>query len=323
MSYNELRWHPLLEEWIIVASAREKRPWRPKNYCPFCPGSEETGYNWEVLTLDNKFPALVKNPKVSRESYDIYKVREGYGYCKVLIETPQHEGDLCDLSIEQLVKVINEFIKNYEELGADPKIKCVMEFRNKGEEIGVSLTHPHSQIYALPFIPSRIRKELESAKKFYMNNKECLFCHIANLELKEKIRVIYKNDSFIAFVPFFAMWPYEVHVYPLRHFEAINKLKENEKRDLAKVLKIVTYAYNKLFNRSMPYMMVFHQAPTDGNKYDYYHFHVEFYPILRSKNKLKYAAGIEWGAGTFTYDGLPEERAKQLKELIEKIKDTY
>jgi len=318
MSVNELRYNPLLREWIIVSSGREKRPWRPKGYCPFCPGTEETGAGWEVLVLDNRFPALTQKAKVSRKSKSIYRVKPGYGYCKVLVETPEHEGDLCDLSIAQLVKVIDAFAKEYEVLGKDPKIKCVMEFRNKGEAIGVSLSHPHSQIYALPFIPARIKRELESARLFNRRKNKCLFCHVLELELKEGERIIYDNNSFVAFVPFFAMWPLEVHVYPRRHVQAVPQLSKPEKVDLAKCLKVTTYAYNKVFEQDMPYMMIFHQAPTDGKDYSYYHFHVEFYPILRDKDKLKYAAGIEWGAGTFTYDGLPENNAAKLRRIITK-----
>ncbi|RLE76531.1 MAG: galactose-1-phosphate uridylyltransferase [Thermoprotei archaeon] len=313
---NELRWNPLLREWIIVSSGRERRPWRPKGYCPFCPGAEETGYGWDVLVLDNKFPALVREPRTSRRSRGVYRVRGAYGYCKVLVETPQHEGDLCDLSLSQLVKVIDKFAEVYEELGRDPGVRCVMEFRNKGEAIGVSLTHPHSQIYALPFIPTRVRRELRSARSFARRRGECLFCHILKLELKEGVRVVYENEGFVAFVPFFAMWPLEVHVYPRRHVQSLPQLTGGERLDLAKCLKVVTYAYNRVFDQDMPYMMVLHQAPTDGRDYSYYHMHLEFYPILRDRGKLKYAAGIEWGAGTFTYDGLPEANAARLREAL-------
>jgi len=316
MSINEIRWNPLLREWIIVSSRREKRPWRPKGYCPFCPGTEETGTNWDVLVLDNRFPALTQNARVSRKSKGIYRVKPGYGYCKVLVETPQHKGDLCDLSISQLVKVLDKFAEEYETLGRDPRVKCVMEFRNKGEAIGVSLPHPHSQIYALPFIPTRIKRELRSAKLFKKRKGICLFCQILKNEIEEKRRVVYENNSFVAFVPFFAMWPLEVHIYPKRHMQTISQLNQSEKIDLAKCLKVVTYAYNKVFEQDMPYIMVFHQSPTDGKDYNFYHFHVEFYPILRDKGKLKYAAGIEWGAGTFTYDGLPENNATKLRQVI-------
>ncbi|RLE92859.1 MAG: galactose-1-phosphate uridylyltransferase [Thermoprotei archaeon] len=315
---NELRWNPVLGAWIIVAAKRQKRPWRPKDYCPFCPGAEETGYGWEVLALPNKFPALRPDAKPSLKSEDIYKVRPGYGYCEVIVETPKHEGDLCDLTLENLKKVIDLYAERYEKLGSDPKIKYVFEFRNKGALIGVSLTHPHSQLYALPFIPPRIRRELVQAKKFYKRRKKCLFCHIIDLEKKAEVRLLYENEDFILFMPFFAMWPYETHIYSKRHLQNILQLTEKERYSLADVLKVCTKMYNSLFGFDLPYIMAIHQSPTDGKEYPYYHFHIEFYPLHRDAKKIKYAAGIEWGTWTFTYDGLPEERAQQLRQALHK-----
>jgi len=314
---NELRWNPILGEWIIVAAKREKRPWRP-NYCPFCPGSEETGEGWRVLVLPNRYPALGVDAEVATSSKDIYCVKPGYGYCEVVIETPMHEGDLCDLSLEHLKEVIDAFSQRYVELGRDPKIKYVFEFRNKGAAIGVSLHHPHSQIYALPFIPPRVKRELDNSRKFYKKNGRCLFCRILELEYESKSRILYENADFTVFLPFFAMWPYEVHVYPRRHVQNLPMLTEEERYSLADALKVITKAYNMLFDMNLPYIMAVHQSPTDGGEYKYYHLHIEFYPPNRDANKLKYAAGIEWGAGVFTYDGLPEERAMQLKKAVNK-----
>jgi len=310
---NELRWNPVLGEWIIVASKREKRPWRPEK-CPFCPGSDETVYGWDVQVLPNRFPALKKNPKTRVKGSDIYKVRPGYGYCEIVVETPVHTGDLCDIPIDNLKKVIDVFSDRYIVLGLDERIKYVYEFRNKGKVIGVSLHHPHSQIYALPFIPPKIKRELREAKRFWKNRGKCLFCHIVSIEKRERIRIVYENKHFILFIPFFAMWPYEMHIYSKKHVQSIDMFNGEERYYLADILKIATKTYNLLFDFSLPYIMAIHQKPTDGKKYEYYHFHIEFYPPHRDKDKLKYPAGIERGTGTFTYDGLPEERAKYLKE---------
>lgn len=311
-SYNELRWNPLLGCWVIVSSQRSKRPWRQVERCPFCPGSDETGFGWDVLLLDNKFPALRREARVSQESRDIYLVREAYGSAKVVVETPEHEGDLDSIPFENLVKYIETLRSVTEKECMDEKIQYVLPFRNKGEVIGVSLTHPHSQVYVLPFIPPRVAREIEMQKKFIEEHGECLICHITKLERDGKERVIYENRDFVAVLPFFAMWPYEVHIYPLRHFGSLKELKKEEEKTLADAIRFVVATYNSLFGFSLPYMMILHQAPCRGDVD--FHFHVEFYPVHRSQDKLKYPAGIEWGGWVFTYDDLPEERARELKE---------
>ena len=316
---NELRYNPLLGRWIIIAAERERRPWRP-NTCPFCPGSEEIGHEADVVTLPNKYPALTINPKTSRKSMDILRVKEGYGYCKVVVETSLHEGDLCDIGLDNVIKYLKELIRQHKEISSDPKIKYIFPFRNKGSEIGVSLHHPHSQIYAFPFIPLRIEREIECMRNFWKERKRCLLCHIIDLELKLDERVIYHGDNFIALVPFYAEWPYEVHIYPKRHVKYLMELREDEIRELSKLLQLVTRAYNKLFDRPFPYILSYHQAPVNSGDYPFYHMHLEFYPPLRSRDKLKYTAGVERGTWTFTYDGLPEERALELKRVIEEEK---
>ncbi|RLE98133.1 MAG: galactose-1-phosphate uridylyltransferase [Thermoprotei archaeon] len=314
--YNELRWNPLLGSWIIVSSGRKRRPWR-RGECPFCPGSPETGYGWEVLTLDNRYPALRPDAKISRESNDVYKVEPGYGYCKVVVETPMHEGDLCDIPLETLVKYLRELARVTEELCKDASIQYVIPFRNKGEEIGVSLTHPHSQVYALPFIPPRVAVEMRNMEKYWRDKGECLLCHILRLEREEGSRLLYVNKGFTAFLPFFAMWPYEVHIYANRHVGKLAELSSEELLDLADSLKVVTAMYNNLFGFSLPYMLIFHQRPCKVEA-EYFHLHLEFYPVHREKDKLKYAAGIEWGAWTFTYDALPEEKACELRAALKR-----
>lgn len=311
---NELRWNPILHEWIIVSSGRSRRPWRPAGYCPFCPGGEETGEGWDILVLENRFPALRVDAVKQSESKGLYRARRGYGRCLVIVETPRHEGDLCDLDVEHLKKYLDVLVDIYLRIGSDPLIKCVIEFRNRGAAVGVSLTHPHSQVYALPFIPSRIRRELRSAVDYWRRKGKCLFCEIVRLEREDGSRIVFENQHVAAFVPFFAMWPFEVHLYPVRHVRDISETTDEERFSIAEALKTITRAYNRLFNKEMPYMMILHQRPTDGGEYKYYHFHVEFYPIMRDNGKIKYAAGIEWGAGTFTYDGLPENNAARLRE---------
>lgn len=312
--YNELRWNPLLGSWVIVSSKRASRPWRRVETCPFCPGSEETGVGWDVIVLDNKFPALSPEATVSRESRGIYRVEKAYGYAKVVVETPEHEGDLDSIRFPNIVKYIETLVSLTEQYCRDPKIEYVFPFRNKGEVIGVSLTHPHSQVYVLPFVPPRVKREYDMMMKHREEHGTCLICDILKEEEAERERLLYVNNDFTAFLPFFAMWPYEVHVYPKRHVESLTDLSSKEVESLADTIRVVVGGYNRLFGFSLPYMMVFHQGPCRDR--EGFHMHVEFYPVHRSQDKLKYPAGIEWGAWVFTYDALPEEKARELREAM-------
>ena len=201
-------------------------------------------------------------------------------------------------------------------LGKKEFIKYVLIFENKGKEIGVTLSHPHGQIYAFPYIPPVALEELRSSQKFYRKNKKCLHCEIIKKELEDKERIVIENKDFVAFIPFYARWPYEVHIYCLRHLGSLCELDDREVTSLSKIIKELVNRYNKLFNFRMPYVMIVHQIPTDGKDYPYYHLHFEFCPPYRTKNKLKYMAGCELGAGTFINDTLPEEKAAELRSII-------
>ncbi|MEM1719479.1 MAG: galactose-1-phosphate uridylyltransferase [Desulfurococcaceae archaeon] len=322
---HEIRWNPLIKQWIIVAEHRSMRPWRPEEKreafkCPFCPGAPELAYleSWNTVSLPNKYPALLESPpSPSREELKSLKAGKAKGECRVVIETPEHEGDLHTLSLEHAVKVIELFKEEYVKLSSRSYVRYVAIFRNKGKEIGVSLTHPHSQIYALPFTPPRIKVELESMREYHESEGRCMICDIAKYELSTGRRTIYENEHYVALLPFYAMWPYEVHVYPKRHINSIKDLSEEECIYLADVLRVVTATYTALLERDAPYIMVFHNPPVKG-RYEHYHFHVEFYQPYREKDKFKHAAGIEWGFWVFTYDGLPEKKAGELREACKK-----
>lgn len=313
---RELRFNPLTGQWIMVSAERKKRPWRPKDFCPFCPGTEETGYGWEVLLLPNRFPMLsFEAPKP--EKVEFYKKARGIGQCSVIVETPEHGlNDLDELSGEQMVRVVELWKEATRTLKENGHIAYLAIFRNKGEEIGVSLHHPHGQLYALPFIPLKARLKVENARRHFKRHGECLFCKILEEERKGG-RVIYENDSFAVFLPFFASWPFELHVYPKRHIQYLTQLDEKESEDLADAIRATTATLNALFDRQMPYTMMIFQAPFKG-RYPFYHLHIEFYPILRDANKVKFAAGIEMGTWEFTYDSVPEENAERLREACKK-----
>jgi UDPglucose--hexose-1-phosphate uridylyltransferase len=193
-------------------------------------------------------------------------------------------------------------------------VEYVFIFENKGKEIGVTLAHPHGQIYAYPYIPPTIERELAGSLAHYEASRECLHCRIIRDEVCDGRRVVAQTGGFVALIPFYARYPYEVHIYARQHREAITDFSRAEQRQLAETLQTILAKYNNLWHRSLPYIMVMHQRPTDGRAYPHYHFHVEFYPPYRTPDKLKYLAGSEAGAGAFINDTHAEEKAQVLRD---------
>lgn len=308
---RELRWNPLLSEWIIVSGGRQERPWR-EAYCPFCPGGPETQGDWNVLSIPNRFPALSPDAPHVFETSPYAKSR-ALGICEVIVETREHEGDFHNMSLRQVSDFIHLLADRTKELASVRYVKHIMPFKNKGALIGVSLAHPHSQLYALPFIPPRIRREIASVRRFKAKHRRNLFDAILESEIEGRSRLIYSNERFTVVLPFFGMWPFETHVYTPMHLRSLADLDERGQLMLADAIRATTATYEEQFGKDCAYIMVFHQAPSKGDYRDY-RLHVEFYTPHITRDRIKYAAGIEWGAGTFTYDGVPEERASVLRK---------
>lgn len=318
---SELRWNPLLGEWVATATHRQERTFLPPaDFCPLCP-TKEGGFptevpehTYDIVVFENQFPSLRTDPlPPSIEGTELYPVRPAQGVCEVVLYSPNHATTLAAEPVEQIYKLVRVWTDRLVALGNLDHVSYVFEFENKGEAIGVTLHHPHGQIYGYPFVPPHIARELEQSQTYQERTRRCLICDIMAQEREDGRRIVAENQSFLAVVPFFARWPYEVHIYSSRHLQALTDMKPVEQRDLASMLKEVLVAFDRLFNISFPYMMVLHQRPVDGGAYDYYHFHIEFYPPLRTAAKLKYLAGSEMGAGLFINDTLAEAKAKELR----------
>lgn len=320
---SELRWHPLLQEWVITATHRQERTFfPPDDYCPLCatkPGGFPTEVpepTYEIVVFENKFPSLLPTPPVPAVDSKPYSpVQPAHGVCEVVLYTPQHDLTLAELPLEQIERLIYVWRDRYEELGARPEVKYVFIFENKGKEIGVTLSHPHGQIYAYPFIPPKLERERKAFQDHHASTGRCLLCDILQDELAEGARLVTQNEGWLAFVPFFARYPYELYLLPKAHRRDLIDLSDAEITQFAQLLKIVLLKYDHLWGFPLPYMMVQHPRPTDGGDYSEWHFHVEFYPPYRTRDKLKYLAGSESGAGTFINDTHPEETARILREV--------
>lgn len=326
---SELRWHPLMGEWVATATHRQDRTFLPPaDFCPLCPTkpggfpTEIPEADYDIVVFENRFPSLKPRPDAPAiEGTDLYKVEPGQGECEVIVYTPNHNSTLATQSVTQIYKLVKVWRDRFADLEARDFVKYVFIFENKGEAIGVTLHHPHGQIYAFPFTPPRIARELEMCSRHFQKTGRNLIADIIAEEQKSGRRIIIENNSFIAVIPFFARYPYETHIYAKRaDCLALTDMSETEERDLAATLKALLTAFDKIFNLSFPYMMVLHGRPSDGANYSHYRFHIEFYPPLRTATKLKYLAGSESGAGLFINDTLAEVKAAELRALVEPVK---
>ena len=190
----ELRWHPLTKDWVMINSARQGRPQMPKDWCPFCPGSGKVPDDYEVYKYDNDFPALSQNPPVPDDvANDFFKVSENYGKCEVILYSPGHTTTLPELTDEHVGKLVDLWCERFEDLSSDEKIKYVFIFENRGELVGVTMPHPHGQIYGYPFVPKKIELEVDSAKEYYEEHKSCIFCDMLKAEKDFEKRIIFEN----------------------------------------------------------------------------------------------------------------------------------
>lgn len=298
----ELRWNPLLATWTMVATNRQNRPHLPKNYNPFAPGQGSIPAKYDVLAYDNDFPTLSQQPsQVSRHQSAVFKSKEAYGKCEVILYSDNPKEQLYDLTDEHVLKLVELWTERFSELSKDKRIKYIFEFENRGEEVGVTIHHPHGQLYAYSWIPKKIEDELANCKQYFKQNGTNLFADLNAAEKKHKHRIIADNKSFLCYIPYFTDYPFGVFIVSKRLKQNFTEFTLTEKKDLAVMLKQLVAAFDKIYNRHFPYMMCIHQNPVNTPKYsdckNYYAFHIEFYPPLRAADKVKWYAGSEMGAG--------------------------
>jgi len=306
-----MRWNPSREEWVTYSSGRKDRTFfPPKKYCPLCPGSDlnyptEIPFkNFEIAVFPNRWASF--NSMGEKIHLKNILTKPSKGECEVVVYSSQHLDTISEMPIERIELLSNVWIDRYKELLKNPNVKYVLPFENRGEECGVTLHHPHGQIYAYPFVPSEIEKEIRAFKKENFINK-------IMLELEEKYYV-YQNDNFVAAVPPFARYAYEVWIVPKNQIEGPWKFNDRQIEDFSKCIQKVVKGYDTFLNKKCPYIMGLHASPelNDNN----FHFHVEFYPPLRHGDKPKILAGSESMAGVFIMDVLPEDSANVLRKFM-------
>jgi UDPglucose--hexose-1-phosphate uridylyltransferase len=311
---HQLRWHALLQQWVVVTTARQDRPQMPANWCPFDPGSGRVPDHYDVYLYPNDFPAFSPDAEPFAPEPALFAETGPRGACDVVLYSPEHTLPPSKLSLETWRKVVDLWTERTRQHSQNPEIDLVAAFENCGEAVGVTMPHPHGQIYAMPFISPLVQKELASAREYADANKgDCLFCQLLREELKDRSRVVVANDHFAAFVPYAARFPAEVWIYARRHVRTLLDLSDEERSSLASVISIMRKKYDNLYGFLMPLMMTVRQAPLQRPKAPY-HLYVLFLPLQRSATKLKYLASIETAYGTFLADTAPEQMAENLRQ---------
>ena len=336
---GELRKDPILERWVIISTERSKRPGggftkvakaieiTDPAKCPFCPGhesmtppeiinlSDPKTKKWKTRVIPNKFLALsIDNPFV-KKGKGMYDMMSNFGAHEVLIETPFHEKEAKDQSIEEITDWLSVLQQRTEDLSKDQRFRHLLIFKNKGKAAGASLTHPHHQIMAIPITPKRVREELNGSYHYYSMKERCIYCDIINQEQFDGERIVYENEAYVSFCPYASRFPYEIWILPKTHeIDFYAKIVKDTLPLLAEMINVVLRKLSEVLG-DPDYNYIFHNSPNRIPRRDYwhtikddYHWHIELLP------KLTTIAGFEWGTGFFINSLAPEDAAKELRE---------
>lgn len=328
----QLRRDPITGRWVIIETDKIKNPAdysieqhiKRGGICPFCPGNEHMtppeieahreseskrdAPGWHTRVIPNKFPALRIEGNLDRTGIGIYDMINGIGAHEVIIENPDHNKELCDISDYDVEKVIWAYRNRSLDLRGDKRIKYILIFKNYGSTAGATLEHPHSQLIALPIIPKRVNEELHWSGRYYEYRERCIFCDILHQEIDERARIVVENKSFVAFAPFVSRFPFEISIFPKIHCADFGHIQKEEISDLARILR-ETLLRIKFALKDPAYNYIIHTSPIETRERDDYHWHIEIMP------RLGRTAGFEWGTGFYLNQTPPEVAAESLKEV--------
>jgi UDPglucose--hexose-1-phosphate uridylyltransferase len=315
-----LRWNALRGEWVTYAAYRQNRTYQPPpQYNPLAvtldPANptEVPAGAYEIAVFDNRFPALA--PDAHDPPALTVPTAPADGKCEVVVFTQDPGAALATLPLRRIELLLEVWADRTACIAAGGQVRYVLPFENRGAEVGVTLHHPHGQIYAYPFVPPVPARMLAQEREYYLQHGASLLCDMARDESAAAQRVLYEGEYAIAFVPACARYPYEAWVMPSAPAQDFAALTLPQREDLARALKTVLAKYEGLWNRPFPYLMNWYQAPIDGAHHPETQLHAELLPPYRTRERLKYLAGTELGAGMFAMDVLPETTAFELQQV--------
>ncbi|MEN3013820.1 MAG: galactose-1-phosphate uridylyltransferase [Endomicrobiia bacterium] len=330
---REFRRDPIVGRWVIISSERAQRPFaftkvereeNNQNTCPFCWGNEKftppeitavrednspkNSPGWSIRVIPNKYPALKVEGEIIKSADGIYDKITGIGAHEVIIETPQHFSDLYQLQKKHVENIFRIYRERILDLKNDIRFEYILIFKNCGKQAGATLSHPHSQLIALPMIPIIIQQELIGAENYFLFKERCVYCDIINEELNKTTRVITENDDFIAICPYASRFPFEIWILPKRHDPMYEDINDKEISNLSLIMQIINKKLNLALEKP-PYNYILHTSPLKHSNLSHYHWHIEIMPQLSG------VGGFEWGSGFYINPIPPEEAAKFLKEI--------
>jgi UDPglucose--hexose-1-phosphate uridylyltransferase len=321
---SQIRWNPLFRDYAVIAEHRQERTYKPPaDLCPLCPSrngmhTEIPAADYEVAVFENRFPSLslASAELVPLVDEPPFRSAAGAGRCEVVSFTSDHNQPFSQLSPAHARTVVDAWAARTTALSAYDSIDYVFCFENRGEEIGVTLSHPHGQIYGYPFVPPRFYKAGEALDHHRERVGTCLQCDLLTAECDDGSRVVTASTHWVAYVPFAARWPYEVRLVPRRHLPDLPALDDDQRDDLARIYLRVLQAFDRLFDTPTPYIAGWQQAPVRRDR-DVWHLAAEIFTIRRAPGKLKYLAGSESGAAVWINDISPEDAAVRLRNAID------
>ena len=315
---SQARWDWLLGEWVIVAAHRQDRTFQPApEQCPLCPSTatrqtEIPAPEYDVVVLENRFPTLHGDAAVRRDG--LLTALPAGGQCEVVCFSQQHDASFADLSPAQAATVMTAWTDRSAELARRPGVEQIYCFENRGAEIGVTLPHPHGQIYAYPYVTPRTDRMLASCASYRRETGRNLFDDVVDAEARAAQRIVLAGDHWLGFVPHSARWPYEVHLYPRRRVPDLAALDAAQRAEFCELYLDLLGRFDRLFGQPAPYIAAWHQAPVRAGR-DGFALHLELFTVRRAPGKLKYLAGSESGMGAFANDIVPEVAASRLRAL--------
>jgi len=329
----ELRKDPVTGRWVIISTDRAKRPSdftrqsvviRGVRFCPFCPGHESktppevlafrksgspNDPNWTLRVIPNKFPALRIEGEVNRQGFGIYDKMNGVGAHEVIIESPNHQSTLGDMTERSIEDIFWAFRERIQDLRRDPRLRYILLFKNHGEPAGASLEHTHSQLIALPVVPKRVQEEIDGARRYFDYRERCIYCDILAQESESNVRVVIETDHFLVISPWAPRFPFETWIVPRRHQSHFESAESHVLPDLARVLRHTIQKIDRVLEQP-PYNLVIHTGPLQEGPMQHFHWHIEIIP------KLSKVAGFEWGSGFYINPTPPEESARFLRDAV-------
>ena len=322
LGISQLRYHPLRGEWVAFAGHRQNRTFLPpKEYSPLAVTkslefpTELPAGDYDVAVFANLFPSLSLNA-VGETVPEFYTPsKPGIGTCEVVVFTQDPETSLGSLTLDHIDLVIRVWGERTRELAQNPHLNYVLLFENRGVEVGVTLHHPHGQIYAYPMVPPVAEKMIHHQREHFQKLGTSLIQDMLASEIRDQTRLVVQETTTTAFVPVCARYPYETWIVPQRPVAFLHELTDEERLDFAKALQKTLRKMDELWKKPFPYLLAVYQAPTDGSPTDGLQAHIQIYPALRTRDKLKFLAGTEMAAGLFVNDSYPEEKAAELRSV--------